>query len=61
MKVIQIYTLSLNIMKKKFIESQEIYDDKKNSKKCLHFLEDGASDVQVGDVEQETTCNLFKI
>ena len=48
-------------MKKKFIESQEIYDDKKNSKKCLHFLEDGASDVQVGDVEQETTCNLFKI
>ena len=61
MKVIQIYTLSLNIMKKKFIESQEIYDDKTNSKKCLHILEDGASDVQVGDVAQETIYNLFKI
>ena len=53
-------------MKKKIIEfiflnvelqSQEIYVDKKNSKKIWHILEDGASGVQVGDVEQVTILN----
>ena len=34
------------------LHSQEIYDDKKNSKKSLHILEDGTSGVQVGDIEQ---------
>jgi len=28
------------------------YDDKKDSKKNLHILHDGASGVQVGDIEQ---------
>ena len=32
--------------------SNLIYDDKINSKKSLHILEDGASGVQVGDIEQ---------
>ena len=31
---------------------QAIYDDKNNSKKSLHTLEDCASGVQVGDIEQ---------
>ena len=34
------------------LQSQAIYDDKKNSKKSLHVLEDSASGVQVGDIEQ---------
>ena len=32
------------------LQSQAIYDDKKNPKKSLHILEDGASGVQVGDI-----------
>jgi hypothetical protein len=51
-KVIQNYTLTLNLVKEKFIDndkkhidlrSRAIYDDKKNSKKSLHILEDNAS------------------
>ena len=34
------------------LQSQAIDDDKNNSKKSLHILEDGASSVQVGDSEQ---------
>ena len=35
------------------LQSQAIfYDKKNNSKKSLHILEDGASGVQVGDIEQ---------
>ena len=30
-------------------------------KKSLHILEDGASDVQIGDIEQVIVSNLFKI
>ena len=36
------------------LQSQAVYDDKKNSKKNLHILENGASGVQVGDIEQMT-------
>jgi hypothetical protein len=36
------------------LQSQANYDDKKYSKKSLHILEDGASGVQVGDIEQMT-------
>ena len=66
MKVIQKYTLTLNFLKKykswtfqKHIDlqSQADYDDKKNSKKNLHTLEDGASGVQVGDIKQVTCQN----
>ena len=45
-------------MKKRFFQktyqsqSQAIYDDKDNSKKNLHSLEDDASGMQVGDIEQ---------
>ena len=57
--MIQNYTLTFNCEEKnhshfKFIllyESQEIYDDKLNSKKSLYILEDGASGVQVGDIK----------
>ena len=61
MKVIQNYTLTLDFVKKKIIDiskkhtdlqSQANYDDKKDSKKSLHILEDGASGVQVDDIEQ---------
>ena len=57
-------------MKKNFIntwkkhidlQSQAIYDDKKNSKDSLHILEDGASGVRVGDIKQTIVQNLFKI
>jgi hypothetical protein len=34
------------------LQSQVIYYDKKNSKESLHILEDVASGVQVGDIEQ---------
>ena len=34
------------------LQSHTNYDDKYNSKKRLHILEDGASGVQVGDIEQ---------
>ena len=34
------------------LQSQAIYDDKNDSKKSLHILEDSASGVQVGDIEQ---------
>jgi len=33
---------------------------KKNPKKSLHVLEDGARGVQVGDIEHVTVQNLFK-
>jgi hypothetical protein len=33
-------------------QSQAIHDVKKNSNKSLHILEDGASGVQVSDIEQ---------
>ena len=36
------------------LQSQVIYNDKQNSKKSLHILEDDASGVQVGDIEQVT-------
>ena len=48
-------------MKEKFIDilkpccstkPSNLWWQKKNSKKILHNLEDGASDVQVGDIEQ---------
>ena len=62
MKVIQNYTLTFEFLKKNFmdikkqidLQSLEIYDDKNNSKKSLHILEDGVSGVQVGDIEQVT-------
>jgi hypothetical protein len=43
------------------LQSQAIYDDKNNSKNVLHILKDGASDVQVGDIEQVNVQNMFKI
>ena len=54
--MIKLYVLTLNFVKKKIIDvlknidlqSQAIYDDKKNSKKSLHISEDNASGVQVG-------------
>ena len=57
-------TLTLNFVKERIVDinnnnnnhhhlqSQAIYHDKSNSKKNLHILEDGASGVQVGDIEQ---------
>ena len=33
------------------LQSQQIYDDKNNSKKSPHILEDGASGVQVDDIK----------
>ena len=35
------------------LQNQAKYDDKKNSNKGLHILEDSASGVQVGDIGQE--------
>ena len=62
MKVIQNYILILNFVKIIIIDiqqkkhndpqSQAIYDDKNNSKKSLYMLENDASGVQVGDIEQ---------
>ena len=61
MKVVHNYTLTLNNVKIKIIhiektifdlQSQVIYDDKNNSKTGLHILEDAASSVQVGDIEE---------
>jgi hypothetical protein len=34
------------------LQSQAVNDDKNNSKKILHILEDGASGVQIVDIEQ---------
>ena len=34
------------------LQKQANYDDKENSKKILHILEDATSGVQVGDIEQ---------
>ena len=34
------------------LQSQASYDDKNNFNKSVHILEDGASGVQVGDIEQ---------
>ena len=34
------------------ISGNGIYDDKNKSKRSLHILEDGASGVQVGDIDQ---------
>jgi hypothetical protein len=33
-------------------KAKQFYDDKRISKKSLHILEDSASGVQVGDIEQ---------
>ena len=49
------------IQKNVELQSQEIYVDKKNSKKIWHILEDSASGVQVEDVEQVTILNLLKV
>ena len=62
----QKYTLTLNLWRKisrryKNILSQGIYDDKKNSKKSLYILKDGASGVQAGDIEQVNVYNLYTI
>ena len=60
MKEIQNYTLTLSFVRKNHghikkhidLKSQAIYDDKNNFKKILHVLEDGASGVQIGDIEE---------
>ena len=61
MRAIQNYILTLKFEKikihKRFLkhtdlQSQANYDDKTNSKKNLHILEDGASGVQIGDIDQ---------
>ena len=36
------------------LHNQAIYDDKNDFKKSLHILKDGASGVQVGDIEPTT-------
>jgi hypothetical protein len=41
------------------VHNQAIYDDKKYSKKSLHILEDVASGVQVGGIEQVTVQKFF--
>ena len=45
---------------KKFndLQSQATYDDRTNFKKSLHNLEDGASDVQVGDIGKVICLNF---
>ena len=43
---------TMNISNSVNLQSQAIYDDQKNSNRSLHILEDGASGVQVGDIEQ---------
>ena len=58
--MIQIYILILNWWRKNSwtlkkhidLQSQSIYDDINDSKKFFHVLEDGASGVQVDDIEQ---------
>jgi hypothetical protein len=53
MKAIQNYTLTLNFVKKKLTDILKnilIY----KAKKIVHILEDGASGVQIGDIEQVT-------
>ena len=62
MKVIRNHTLTLNFVKKKIVDILKTYWSTKPSKflflfifkfkKSLHVLEDGASDVRVGDIEQ---------
>jgi hypothetical protein len=59
-KVIQSSALNLKFVKKKVmdisnsvdLQSQTIYDDPKKIQERLHILEDGASGVQAGDIEQ---------
>ena len=59
-KLIQNYTLTFNFVKKRirarfrniYIQSKANYNDQKKIKKKLHILEDVASSVQVGDIEQ---------
>ena len=67
MKVIQNYTLTLNLSKKKIIKNILLYKAKqimmtsKIYKKSLHILEDGTSGVQVVTIEQVIVQNLFKV
>ena len=42
----------IDIFKHINLQSQAIFNDKKNSKKSLHILAGDASGVQVGDIEQ---------
>jgi hypothetical protein len=42
------------------LQRQANPDDKKNSKKSLHVLEDGTNGVQVGDIEQVSAFFNFK-
>ena len=41
-----------NFFKHNDLQSKANYGDKNNSKISVHILEDGASGVQVGDIEQ---------
>ena len=34
---------------------------KESSRESLHILKDGANDIQVGDFEQATIYNVFKL
>ena len=43
------------------LQSQANDDDKKDSKKSLHILEDGSRGVQVGDIEQVSVLILLKV
>ena len=43
---------SLTSKKHTHLQSQAIYFDKNNCNKSIHVFEDGASGVQVGDIEQ---------
>jgi hypothetical protein len=64
MKVIQNYPRTLNFVKKKktrrhfknmlIYKAKQFMMTKNNSKKSLHILEEGATDAQVGDIEQVT-------
>ena len=61
MKVLQNYIPTLNFLKEIInniwkhidLQSQALCVDKNNLKKILYVLEDGASSVPVGDVEQK--------
>ena len=62
--MIQFYVWTLNFVKKRShrqndLQSQAIYDDNFLFKKSLHILEDGASGVQAGDIEQMIVWNYF--
>ena len=46
-------------LKHTHLQREANYDDQKNFKKSLHILEDGASGVQEGDIEQVIVKNLF--